>query len=122
MKGQALISLLFFVLIIITVITATVIISVLNIRSASMLQEGVIAYYVAESGAENALLRVLRDPTYTGEANLPIGDGYASTQVTPGNPTTIISTGKINNFMRKIRVVANYTSGYYTVSSWQEIN
>ncbi len=120
-RGQALITLLFYVLIIVTITTAAVMLLILNSRASTKIQEGTRAYIVAESGAENALLRVLRDPTYTGETNLPVGDGFATIVVTPGSPTTILSTGRVGNFVRKIQVTATFTSGYYTVTSWQEI-
>lgn len=121
LDGQALITLLFYVLILVTVITASIMLLIINLSSAQKVQDGTRAYYIAEGGAENALLRVLRDPTYTGEVNLPVGDGFATTVVTPGNPTTIISTGRVNNFVRQIQVIADFTSGYYTISSWREV-
>jgi hypothetical protein len=119
--GQALVTLLIYILIIITISTAAVILLVTNTTAGTKLQEGTVAYYAAESGVENALLRVLRDPTYTGESNLQIGDATADIVVTPGSPTTIVSTGRAGTFIRKIRVVADYIDGYYTVSSWEEI-
>lgn len=119
-KGQALITLLFYILIITTVTIGAIALMILNSGTTSKLQDGSIAYYVAESGAENALLRVLRDPTYTGES-LPVGDGNATIVVTPGSPTTIVSTGVYGNFVRTIQVTADFTGGYYTVNSWREI-
>lgn len=125
-KGQALITLLFYVIIVVTISTAAVIMLIINTTSASKLQEGIVAYYVAESGAEEALLRVLRNPAYTGtgyngEPPLTVGDGTATITVVPGSPTTITSTGRVGNFVRIVQVTANYTGGYYTISSWEEI-
>lgn len=120
-RGQALITLLFYILILVTVTTAAVLLMVINTLSATKVEQGLVAYYVAESGAENALLRALRDPTYTGESSLLIGSGSATIVVTPGSPTTIVSTGTVGNFVRKVQVVANYSGGSYTITSWQEI-
>lgn len=119
--GQALVTLLFYVLTIITIITASIILLILNSGSSLKIQEGLRAYYIAESGAENALLRLLRDPNYTGENNLAVGDGVASSTVTPGNPAVIVSSGTVGNFIRKVQVTATYNTGFYTVTSWQEI-
>jgi hypothetical protein len=119
--GQALITLLFYVLILTTVTTAAVVLLIINSQSSVKLQESVRAYYVAESGAEDALLRVLRDPTYTG-GTLPVGDGTATINVTNGASVTITSTGTIGAFVRKIQLVVNYASGRYTIASWKEIN
>ncbi len=120
-RGQALITLLFYVLIVITISSAAVILIGINSRSETRLQQGDLAYYIAESGAENAFLQVLRDPLYTGEANLPIGEGTATTVVVQGNPTTITSTGTVSGFVRKVQVITTYTNGYYTITSWKEI-
>lgn len=119
--GQALITLIFYVIIIVTVTTAAVMLIAINSLSATKLQEGVLAYYVAEGGAENGFLRVLRDPNYLGETNLIIGDGSADIVVTPGNPKTIVATGKLGNFVRKMQITATYTNGVYTITSWKEI-
>lgn len=119
--GQALVSLLFYVMIILVVTSGAVMLIAINSLSATKLQEGVLAYGVAEGGAENAVLRVLRDPTYIGENDLPIGSGMADISVTLGNPVSIVSTGKVGNFMRKIQVIMERTSGFYTITTWQEI-
>src|SRR5437667_12281441 len=98
MKGQALITLLFFTIIAITITSAVVLIVVTNSLSGTKFQQGSLAYEIATSGAENALLRLMRDPTYTGET-LAVGVGNADIQVTSvgGSSYTILSQGKIGN-------------------------
>jgi hypothetical protein len=120
-SGQALITLIFYVLIVLTVTIAAVILVNIYAISASKLQDGTIAYYIAESGAENAILRIIRNPGYTGEANLAIGDGFATIVITPGNPVIIVSTGTMGKYIRKIRVTAVLVNGIYTIQSWREI-
>jgi len=119
-KGQALITLLFFILISLTITTGAIIIIVTNSISASKIQEGTLAYYVAESGVENALLRLLRDPNYTGET-LMIGSGTAVITVSGNNPKTVLSVGQNGNFKRKVQAQINYNNGYYTFSNWREL-
>lgn len=119
-KGQALITLLFFVLISLTITTGAIIIIIANSISVSKFQEGTLAYYVAESGAENALLRLLRDPNYTGET-LTVGVGTAVITVTGTNPKTVVAVGLNGNFKRTVQVEMNYNNGYYTFSNWKEI-
>lgn len=119
--GQALITLLFYVMIILIITTGAVMLIATNALSTTKLQEGILAYSVAEAGAENAVLRVLRDPTYTGEANLLVGDGEADISVTTGNPVVIVSEGTIGKFKRKIQVNLTKASGYYTITSWREV-
>ena len=81
-KGQALITLLVFTIVAITITSAAVIIIFTNSIGTSKLEQGTNAYYVAESGAENALLRLLRDPNYSGEI-LPVDD--ASVEISVAN-------------------------------------
>lgn len=119
-KGQALTSLVIFTAIATTVMTATVLLSVVNATSASTTELGMHVYGLAESGAENALLRLLRDPTYTGET-LTIGSGQATMTVIGNNPKTISSVGTLGSFRREIRVVATLTNGILSIQSWREI-
>ena len=119
-NGQALVTLLFFVLISLTITSAAIIIIIANSLSANSFQEGTKAYYTAESGVENALLRLLRDPNYTGET-LTIGTTTAKVTVTGTNPKTIVSVGQDGNFERTVQAQATYNNGFYTFSGWKEL-
>ncbi len=119
-RGQALVTLLFFVLISLTITSGAIIIIITNSISASKFAEGTQAYYTAESGVENALLRLLRDPNYAGET-LVVGDGTAAITVTGTNPKTVVSVGQNGNLKRKVSAQMNYGNGYYTFSNWKEL-
>ena len=119
-QGQALVTLLFFMIIAITVTSGAVMIMLSNSLSASKFDQGNSTYYVAESGIENALIRLLRDPNYTGET-LPVDSGNAIISISGTNSKTIISIGKIGNFSRTIQVTADYTNNILTIQSWKEI-
>jgi len=119
-QGQTLITLLFFMIIAISVISTAVILLITNSRTTSKTEQGIKAYYVAESGAENAILRLLRNPNYAGET-LVVGEGTATMTVTGTEPKTITSTGVVGNFTKKIQVVVGYTNNILTVSSWREV-
>ena len=119
-KGQALVTLLFFVLISLTITSAAIIIIIINSISAGRFQKGTLGYYVAESGVENALLRLLRDPNYTGET-LIVGTGTAVITVTGTNPKTVVVVSQNGNFKRTMSAQMNYNNGYYTFSNWKEI-
>ncbi|MBI3380276.1 hypothetical protein HY029_05990 [Candidatus Gottesmanbacteria bacterium] len=118
--GQALVTLLFFMIIAITVTSGAVVIILSNSVSASKFDQGNSAYYIAESGVENALIRLLRNPNYTGET-LPIDTGNATIQISGSNPITITSVGTLNNLSRTIQVTVDYTNNILTVQSWKEI-
>ena len=119
-RGQALITLLFFVLISLTITSGAIIIILINSISVSRFQQGTLAYYAAESGVENALLRLLRDPNYAGET-LTVGNATVVITVTGSNPKTVVSVGQNGNFKRTVQAQMTYSNGYYTFSNWKEI-
>jgi len=117
-KGQSLITILFFMLISITIITAISSIILNSTSSGSSIEQGSVAYYSAESGVQNAILRLLRDPNYTGET-MSINDGTVTIVVSGG---LITSTAHVANSIRKIQVQTGYTNNVLTISSWKETN
>jgi hypothetical protein len=120
-SGQVLVTLLFFVIVATIITSASVAIVISNSAATGKFQGGTIAYNIAESGAENALIRLLRDPNYAGE-NLTVDGGTASiSAITSGSNVTIISTGTKGSFSRKVQVVTQYNNGILSISSWQEL-
>lgn len=122
-SGQALVSLLFVTIIGITVISSAVILVYGNTQSSSITEQGTYAYYAAESGVEEGLLRLLRNPNYTGTTlgqPLSVGLGNAVIQVDTVSGL-ITSTGTYNNTVRKIQAQTVYNNGVRTISSWKEI-
>ena len=66
-SGQALVPLLIFVMVAIAVSASATYILASNSISVTNLSLGIAAKQEAESGAEKALLQLLRDPNYRGE-------------------------------------------------------
>lgn len=118
--GQTMVTLLFFVVIALTITSAAVAMVITNSQSTTKFEQGLLAYYVAEGGVENALLRLLRNPNYTGET-LSVGEGTAVITVAGTDPKTITSLGTVRNFSRKIQLVAEYTNNILSVTSWKEV-
>lgn len=123
-RGQALITLIFFMIFGITVTTAAVVVLFMNSLSATRLQDGSISYQVAQSGADNALIRLIRDPSYTGET-LPVGDGNAMITVTgtgtTADPFVITSVGNVRDFIKKVEVRATYQNNKMNILSQKEL-
>ncbi len=119
-KGQALVILLFYMVIAIALTTTAVAVIVANSLSITRTEEGAHALEIAESGAENALIRLIRDTTYSGET-LPMDGGTAEITVSGTNEKTIVSQGIVGKFRRSVEVVARFTDGVLSVLSWQEI-
>jgi hypothetical protein len=118
-SGQALVVLLFYMIIAITLTTTAVAVIVSNSLSVTEEEEGNRALQVAEAGAENSLLRLMRNTSYQGET-ITLGDGSATSTVSGTIIKTIVSTGTIGGISRVVQVGVDTTSGVMTVTSWQE--
>jgi len=118
-KGQTLIALLFFILIGIIVTVAAAIILGINAIATAKLTQGEVARQLAETGAENAMVTLLRDKNYTGET-LAVGSDSIVITVTGTTTKVIESVGTSGDFIRKVEVTASY-DGVLTPISWKEI-
>lgn len=118
--GYLAVTLLVFVVASIIIITASVSMSIANLQAVSAYEEGTEAYTVAEAGAENALLRLLRDPSYSGET-LTVGTGTSTITVSGTNPQTIRSVGVVGTKKRTLQVVVDRTNGLISITSWNEV-
>lgn len=120
-NGQAIIILLFYMVVAITLTTTTVAVIVANSLAVTSTEESMHALEVAEGGAENAIIRLLRDTQYAGET-IPLDGGEAVISVSGTTDKTIRSVGNVGNFSRTIEVVAQFSAdGVLSVVSWQEI-
>ena len=120
-SGQALVVLLVYMIIAITLSTTAVAVVMSNSLAATKTEEGGHALEIAEAGAENALLRLIRATNYSGET-LTVGNGSATVTVSgAGSDKTISSNGVVSGFQRTIRVVVRFTGGVMTILSWEEI-
>lgn len=119
--GQVTIMLLIITLLLVTLTTAAVAIAISTMKDTTTFSQGENALVVAETGAENALLRLLRDPSYPGDAALPIGEGSATITVVGNTEKTIDSVGTVGSMVRRVQVIVNLVGGQLTVLSWREL-
>ena len=119
-RGSVLITLMIFVVVSLIIVSAAVLLVVDSTVISTNQQVGTTAVSVAESGIENAMLRLLRNPSYTGEV-VAVGSGTATITVTGSAPITILSVGRIGDFERKVQVTAVRQSGVLTITSWKEV-
>lgn len=123
--GQALIMLLFFILIGVTVTTAAIFIIATNSLAASDAEMGVVTRELADSGAENALLQVLRGNFAEENLTLPDGTVKVDITVTNGLPSLITSqaTDNSKNYTKTVVVGVSYdNNNVMSVVSWKETN
>lgn len=119
-KGQALVLLLTYMLVAIVVTSASIALVLNSSVGTSKLYQGANSLDIAESGAETAMIKLLRNPNYTGET-ISVGGGQAEITVTGTNPKTVLSKGTINNFTRTIQVIVDTSNNTLTAVSWKEI-
>lgn len=120
-SGQTLTALLVFMAIATTITAAAVVVIISGSTAASKYQQGIMTMQFAESAGENALLRLLRNPNYTGET-LPVDGGSAVITVTGTTTKVIDVTATFGNFTRKMRLNAGYINGALTVTPpWTEV-
>ena len=121
-KGQALVSLLILMVVMVMVTTVAVAAVLVNSQNTSKEEIGNLALAAAESGAENALLRILRDPYgYSGdELSLPNGTTVSILVPIGDFPKLVSAVGKSSYFTRTLKVGVNYSNNILSVTSWKE--
>ena len=120
-QGQAMITVLYVAVIGIVLTTGALYAHVNNTISSSFGELSTLAHSAAESGVENALLRLIRDPTYTGESLVLSGNRSALVTVTGSSPLTITSNGVVGSVTQRVRAVIHYTGGILVIDSWGDI-
>ena len=107
-KGQSLVLLLFFVLMAMTFAVTAILMLVVNSGSITAFESGIEVRQLADSGIENALLRLIRDPFYTGESYVVEDTNIAITVAGSGTKTIIVRASR-GEVQRTVEVLANYT-------------
>lgn len=121
-KGSVLLTLIIFMLIATIVISASVVLLITNSNATADIEQGQLALQAAESGVEDAVIQLLRNPDYNGSFtySMPGGSSFTYT-VTGALPTkSIVSTGSFHRFERKINVTTTYNVGKIDIVTWQE--
>ena len=118
-KGQAVIMLLLISLMIISLVTTMVAVAAALLKETTILSQGERAFYTAEAGAQEGILRLLRDPSYTGASNLPLGDGVVTIDVTGDSPKIVTSTAMVDGQIRKVSREVTRVSGEWVITNWR---
>ncbi len=120
-RGQTLITLLIFILVLITVAMTSVSIIISNAQVTTGTGQSIEAYYAAEAGIENASLQLLRNQDYTGETIQVSPSATAIVTVTNNGQYTVLSKGMSGGFTRVIQAKLDYTNNVLTIISWQQL-
>lgn len=115
------VTVLYVVVIGLLVTTGAVFVLMSNASVVSIETQGMLARSAAESGAENALLRLIRDPFYTGETLETSENRSVSVTVAGSSPQTITAIGTMGSVVRRVEVTLMYNSGVRTILSWKDL-
>lgn len=121
-KGQVLVMLVVFISIMTAVTAMAINLMITNSSSVVKFEAGVNLLEKAESGAELALLKLLRNPiNYTGET-FTIDDVSVTVSVSGGDTKTVISTAILGDYTKKVQLVINSPlNDSMTITSWNEV-
>jgi hypothetical protein len=104
----------------ITLSTTAIAVVASNSLSVTSTEESTHALEIAEAGAQDGIIRLIRTPNFSGET-LTVSGGSATVVVTGTSTKTILSTGVNGSFTRKIQVTVLFANGILTVTGWQEV-
>jgi hypothetical protein len=122
-EGQALIGVLAVIAVSIVLVSSLMMNSLISADSSLKLRQSSIAISAADSYMQNALIKIIRDPNYTGET-LTLDNGRVIIEVTGDNPknVSIKSINSQNDILRQLSADVGYNaSGAISVSNWTEI-
>jgi len=123
-KGQAMISILLVLALAIIFITTAAVIYLTETDFSFNSRKSNEIYYNAEAGLENAILQILRQPSYSGET-LTFDDSSVTISVGSGpgpNQETITASGKSNSnkFIRNLKAIVEINNRIVNLISWRE--
>ena len=118
--GHALVTLLVVIAASMVMISAAVVLTIVTSEASSLVLRSQQTLMVAEAGLEEALMRLLRDPNYTG-GTLTLGSSTATITVTGSNPKTVLATAETGAISRRVQVLVTEDMGMMVVSDWKEL-
>lgn len=119
-RGQTLVSLLVFSVMALTVAAAATVIMINSAQATQITQGRTNAANAAESGVENALLRLIRNPSYSGET-LTVDTASVIITVTGTTTKTITSEATVGSYVYTAQATAEYVNNRLTVTSWNTV-
>ena len=119
-EGQSLVMLLVFSVMAISVAATAVAIMINSSRSTHITESRTAVMAAAESGIENAIIRLIRDPAYAGET-FTLDDNTITITVAGTDTKTIQATADNGLFKHSIQATASYVDNRLTVTSWNTV-
>jgi hypothetical protein len=119
-RGQALLPVVILMALVVILGTSLFNQSIGGLLVTSYFQEGESTLMATEGAMENGLMRLLRNPAYTGES-LQIGNISCTINTSGSAPTIVVANCNSGRTIRKLRAEVDFTSGLMEVSNLREI-
>lgn len=121
-SGQILTSVLVFMAFGLSVIALSATLTIVNIQNTAKFAQSEQASNYAEAGAEEGILRLIRDPAYSG-GNLSLSaDSVIVISVSGvGATRTVTSTATYNGFTKKVQAEVSLANNKVSLVSWKQI-
>ncbi|MFC1727003.1 hypothetical protein ACFL0Y_00600 [Patescibacteria group bacterium] len=119
-QGQALIPILIILLIILTVGAGSLYLSLGSLLLSSSSSTGEKVLVSVEGAVENGLMRILRNPNYSGES-LQVAAMPCTIDISGLNPWTMTAQCDSGQAIRRLQAEVNFIDGEMIVSNLQEI-
>jgi hypothetical protein len=120
-KGNILITVLIFTVIGMTITGGIISIALNENTQIVQTNNAQKALSIAQSGGEKALIKLLRDPSYTG-GSYNISNGTVTITINnTNNNIEITSMGTFNNNSRTIRITSILSENNNTITGWEEV-
>lgn len=120
-QGNILVVVLVLMVVGMTIVTMSFALLITTTQSLGGVMESDRMRGAVEGGVENAILNILRNPSYAG-GTLVVDGLTVTTTVTSGTQTTILATATNGTYRQRYRVVLERVSGVLTIVSWQQID
>lgn len=120
-QGQIMITMLYVMVVGLIITTGAALAVIANTQAATAYEMSALAHSAAESGLENAVLRLIRNPSYIGETLTIDADRTAVVTVSTGSGITITSVGTFRNITRRMEAGIQYNGGILSIDRWSEV-
>lgn len=120
-KGQALISILLIMSLAVLVVSSALVSTSLS-KTAGISTESDRVLYSAETGVEEALIKLLRDPNYQTDS-FTFDGVLVNIRIENPNPNqvTITSEALADNLKRTVEVLATFEDNILTITNWKQV-
>lgn len=119
-KGQALIMVILIGIIALIAVVSAATLVISELKKNTAVSFGVSQYQITYGALENALMRLLRDPNYTGETVM-LGSSTCVVTVSGSLAKTVEVRCSDGTYSRKIGATVTFTNGVMAVSGISEI-